>query len=165
MFGMNPGDTSKEPMVFLGDDGTRATSDMLYAGEDLLNILPVNYITALAALPVIEALLPGGEDCQTNSPGAFGLFGGYPVKITNQKIEMDLPAGVTQEDAIKFNEASIPVIGVDHFDDDGTMHYSDTAKSLMAEAGCDPHLTEPYNALTDTERTGILLDLMNDWKS
>jgi len=165
MFGQNPGDTSKEPMVFLGSDGTRATSDIIYAGEDLINILPVNYVTALAALPVIEALLLDGEECQTNSPGAFGLFGGYPVKIVNHKIEMDLPAGVTEEEAIKFNEASIPVIGVERFDDDGTIHYSDAAKSTMAEAGVDPRLTEPYNALTDSERTGVLLNLMNDFKS
>jgi len=163
MFGMNPGDVSKDPMVFLGDDGTRATSDIIYAGEDLMNILPVNYVTALSALPVIEALLPGGEDCQTNSPGALGKFGGYPVKIVNQKIEFDMPPGVTLEDAITFNEASIPLIGVDRFDDDGTIHYNDTAKSLMADV--DPRLTEPYNALNDSERTTILLDLMNDWKS
>ncbi len=163
MFGMNPGDVSKEPMVFLGDDGTRATSDIIYAGEDLMNILPVNYATALSALPVIEALLPGGEDCQTNSPGVLGMFGGYPVKIVNQKIEFDMPPGVTLEEAIEFNDASIPIIGVDRFDDDGTIHYNDTAKSLMADV--DPRLTEPYNALADSDRTKILLDLMNDWKS
>jgi hypothetical protein len=165
IFGLNPGDVSKEPMVFLGDDGTRATSDVIYAGEDLMNVLPMNYATAVATLPVIEALLPGGEDCQTNSPGPFGLFGGYPVKISNQKVEMDLPAGVTQEEAIKFNEAGITAIGIERFDDDGTIHYSEATKSIMAEAGCDPRLTEPYNPLTDTDRTKILLDLMNDFKS
>jgi hypothetical protein len=162
MFGMNPGDVSKEPMVFLGNDGTRATSDILYAGEDLLNILPVNYATALAGLPVIEALLPGGKDCQTNSPGPLGLFGGYPVKIVNQKIEMDLPSEVTLEEAIAFNESGMPGIGVERFDDDGTIHYTDAAKAAMADV--DPRLTEPYNALTDRERTTILLDQMNSWK-
>ena len=163
IYGMNPGDVSKEPMVFLGDDGTRATSDMIYAGEDLLNALPMNYATALSALPVIEAFLPGGTDCQTNSPGALGMFGGYPVNIVNGKIEMDLPASVTLEEAIAFNESSMPVTGIERFDADGTIHYNDTAKELMADI--EPRLTEPYNALTDTKRTGILLDFMNDWKS
>jgi hypothetical protein len=86
MFGVNPGDKSKEPMVFLGDDGTRATSDIIYMGEDLFNVLPVNYATNLSGLPIIEALLPDGADCQTSPPGPFGLFGGYPVKIVNQKM-------------------------------------------------------------------------------
>jgi hypothetical protein len=163
MFGMNPNDPSQVPLVYLGDDGTKATEDDLYAGEDLMNILPVNYATALAGLPVIEALLPGGADCQTNSPGALGQFGGYPVKVVDQKIEMDLPSEVSLDQAIEINEASIPIIGVERFDDDGTIHYNDTAKGLMADI--EPRLTEPYNALTDTTRTGMLLDLMNDWKS
>jgi len=162
MFGMEPSDAGQIPLVYLGNDGTTASNDILYAGEDLGNILPVNYATALAGLPVIEALLPGGSDCQTNSPGALGEFGGYPIKIANQQIEMDLPAQISLEKAIEINEGSIPIIGVDRFDDDGTIHYNDTAKSLMAEV--DPRLTEPYNALTDTERTGILLDQMNSWK-
>lgn len=164
IYGLNPGDRSKEPLVYLGNDGTRATSDMIYAGEDLLNALPMNYATALASIPVIEALLPGGKDCQTNSPGPFGLFGGYPVNIVNQKISFDLPTDVTQEDAIKFNEASMPVTGIERFDDDGTLHYSESAKKIMIEAGVDPGITEPYNPLTDTERTKMILDLMNSFK-
>jgi len=162
MFGVNPGDRSKEPMVFLGDDGTRATSDVIYMGEDLFNVLPVNYATNLSALPVIEALLPGGEDCQTTMPGPFGMFGGYPVKIAKQKMEMDLPSSVTLEEAIAFNEATMPGTGIERFDDDGTVHYNDTAISAMADV--DPRLTEPYNPLTDTDRTKILLDEMNSWK-
>ena len=163
VYGLNPNDVNQEPMVFLGDDGTRATSDMIYAGEDLLNALPMNYATALSALPVIEAFLPGGTDCQTNSPGALGLFGGYPINIINGKIEMDLPSQVSLEEAIAFNESSMPVTGIERFDADGTIHYNENAKMLMADI--DPRLTEPYNALTDTTRTGMLLDLMNDWKS
>jgi hypothetical protein len=123
----------------------------------------MNYATALSALPVIEAFLPDGTDCHTNSPGALGMFGGYPVNIVNGKIEMDLPASVTLEEAITFNESSMPVTGIERYDADGTIHYNDTAKALMADV--EPRLTEPYNALTDTDRTGILLDLMNDWKS
>jgi hypothetical protein len=57
----------------------------------------------------------------------------------------------------------MPVTGIERFDADGTIHYNDNAKSLMADI--DPRLTEPYNAMTDTTRTGMLLELMNDWKS
>jgi hypothetical protein len=85
------------------------------------------------------------------------------VNIVNGKIEMDLPASVTLEEAIAFNESSMPITGIERFDDDGTIHYNDTCKGLMADI--EPRLTEPYNALTDTDRTKILLDLMNDWKS
>jgi hypothetical protein len=57
----------------------------------------------------------------------------------------------------------MPVTGIERFDADGTIHYTDTAKALMADI--EPGLTEPYNALTDTTRTGMLLDFMNSWKS
>ena len=164
IYGLNPGDRNKEPLVFLGDDGTRATTEQIYAGEDLLNVLPMNYATALSAIPVLEALLPGGGDLQTNSPGVLGLFGGYPINVVDQKVDFDMPPGYTLDEAIEFNNASIPVIGVEQWDDDGTLHYSAEAKSLMLEAGCDPRLTEPYNELTDPDRTKILLDLMNDWR-
>jgi hypothetical protein len=119
IFNINPNDKSQDPMVFLGDDGTRATSDILYMGEDLFNVLPMNYATNLSSLPVIEALLPEGEDCQTSMPGAFGQFGGFPVKIVNQKIELDLPSSVTLDEAIAFNNATMPGTGIERFDDDG----------------------------------------------
>lgn len=162
IFGVDPGDKSKDPMVFLGDDGTRATNDIMYMGEDLFNVLPMNYATNLSSLLVIEALLPGGPECRTSSPGAFGLFGGYPVKIVDQKMELDLPAEVTLEEAIEFNKATMPDTGIDRIDDDGTVYYSQKAIDLMADV--EPRLTEPYNALTDTTRTKLVLDLMNNFK-
>jgi hypothetical protein len=43
------------------------------------------------------------------------LFGGYPINIIDGKIEMDLPAGVTLEEAIAFNESSMPVTGIERW--------------------------------------------------
>jgi hypothetical protein len=163
MFGQNPGDVKKEPLVFLGEEGTRAGGDAVYAGEDLANsITNPNMPTALSAMPVIEALLPGGADTYTSMPGPLGMLGGYPVKISNQKIELDLPPSITLEEAVKFNQLSNPIIGVERIDTDGTVYYTEAAQRTMADL--EPRLTEPYNALTDGDRTKILLDLMNSFK-
>lgn len=163
IYGVNPGDRNEEPWIFLGDDGTRADTEVIYMGEDLFNALPMNYATMLSSLPTIESLLPDGPECRTSVPGAFGLFGGFPVKIANGKMEVDLPPGVTEEEAIAFTESGMPGTGIERYDDDGTIHYTEKAIRLMADV--DPRLTEPYNAFTDTERTKIVLDLMNDFKS
>ncbi len=46
--------------------------------------------------------------------------------------------------------------GIERFGDDGTVYYTDAAIKAMADV--EPRLTEPYNPLTDTDRTKILLD-------
>jgi hypothetical protein len=158
LFGQKPADVNDEPLVYLGEESERA-GDVVYTGANLETCPNPNMTTAMGALPVVEALLPGADDCYTSMPGPLAMRGGYPVRIRNQKIELDLPNGVTVADAEHFNMKSMAIDGIESVDADGTVHYTEKAKAAMA--GLEPRLTEPYNPLTDKDRTSILLELVD----
>jgi hypothetical protein len=63
----------------------------------------LNQVTGLTAARAIEALLTGA-DYRTSVPGPAGLPGGYPVRIADHGVTLDLPAGLTVADAIARNQ-------------------------------------------------------------
>ncbi len=161
LFGEQPANPADEPWVFLDDQADR-TRDILYVGKNLLHCPNPNITTALASMPVLEALLPGAKDCLTSMPGPLGMLGGYPVKISNQKVVLDLPAHINLSDALGMNVSSMAIDGIESVDNDGTIHYTQKAKDAMASI--EPRLTESYNPITDQARTKILLDLVDSIK-
>jgi len=161
LFGEQPANLADEPWVFLDDQADR-TRDILYVGKNLLHCPNPNITTALASMPVLEALLPGAKDCLTSMPGPLGMLGGYPVKISNQKVVLDLPAHINLSDALGMNVNSMAIDGIESVDNDGTIHYTQKAKDAMASI--EPRLTESYNPITDQARTKILLDLVDSIK-
>jgi hypothetical protein len=48
--------------------------------------------------------LISGKTHVGRAAGPFGCPGGYPIKIENGEIALNLPAGVTPEEAIAFNK-------------------------------------------------------------
>ncbi len=157
LFGEQPQHKVDEPWVFLGEDAQRA-EDILYVGKNLLHCPNPNTTTALASMPVLEALLPGAKECFTSMPGPLGMLGGYPVKISEQQVELDLPKNINLSDALGMNTKSMAIDGIERVDD-GTIYYTQKAKDAMANI--EPRLTEPYNPITDQERTSILLELVD----
>ena len=63
---------------------------------------PVIDISGATGVPLILALSQG-HDWSGHLPGPNGLPGGYPVRLKNSKIELDLPDGLNQDDAIEWN--------------------------------------------------------------
>jgi hypothetical protein len=157
-FGRRPEDPRDEPLVFLGESGSR-NGDFTYAGTSLESCPNPNMPTSAASIPVIEALLPGADDCESSMAGPCGLLGGYPVKIADQEVTLDLPVDVSQQDAEVFNANAMRKDGVERVDGDGTIHYTGAAKQAMSDIA--PALTEPYNPLYDRERTNTILELMD----
>ena len=76
-----------------------------------------------------------------STPAPGGLPGGYPVWIANGAVTLDLPPGLTEQDAIAFNESMARWDGIDRIDADGTVHF--TAASRDAVAGLGHGLGEP----------------------
>ncbi len=62
------------------------------------------WVTSSSAVSVLEGLISDEGYIQTHAPGVNGLVGGYPVKITNGKVELDLPEHMTLSDAKAINE-------------------------------------------------------------
>jgi hypothetical protein len=135
-----PADPAERCRVYLGEDGHRDDS-LAYRAPALTPGPRYNAVTAAAALPVLAALLPGSPDLRWSAPAPGGRPGGYPVLITGGAVTLDLPPGLTEPDAIAFNQARARADGIEKIDDDGTVHF--TAASREAVAGVSPALAEP----------------------
>ena len=140
MRGREPADPRQRCRVYLGEDGQR--DDTLgYRAPGLAPGLRHNAVTAAAAIPVLEALLPGSAPLRWSTPAPGGLPGGYPVLIANGAVTLDLPPGLARQDAIAFNDSMARGDGIERIDDDGTVHF--TAACRDAVAGLGGGLAEP----------------------
>ena len=153
-----PVDPGKRCRVYLGEGGQRDDS-VAYQGPALAPGLRYNAVTAAAAIPVLEALLPGSASLRWSTPAPAGLDGGYPVLIANGAVTLDLPPGLSQGDALAFNQQMAHHDGIDHVDEDGTVHF--TAASRRAVASFDAGLAEPL-AIDDLEARAAMLDAALD---
>lgn len=135
--------------VYLGEEGTRA-DEWAYQGTPLESGVHLNELTCASSLPVIAALLPGGPSTRSSCPGVKGLPGGYPIRIDNGRIEFDLPAHVTLQEAVAFNASLSRDDGIASVEPDGTVIYTDRAREIMASI--DPILAEPLNPIRAIER-------------
>ena len=126
-----PADTAARPRVWVGEQGRRA-DDLAYRTPPLAPSLRHNYVTAAAALPVLQALLPGAEPLRWSTPAPGGLPGGYPVRIDGGSIELYLPPGLTRAEAIAFNEQMTRADGVERVDHDGTVYFTAACREAVA---------------------------------
>jgi hypothetical protein len=153
-----PADPGERCWVYLGEGGQRDDA-IAYQGPALAPGLRYNAVTAAAAIPVLEALLPGSAPLRWSTPAPAGLAGGYPVLIANGAVTLDLPPGLGQEDALAFNQRMAHDDGIDHVDEDGTVHF--TAASRRAVASFGAGLAEPL-AIDDLEARAAMLDAALD---
>jgi hypothetical protein len=63
----------------------------------------LNAVTGLTAADVLSRLAAGGA-VRTHLPGPLGLPGGYPVRVADGRIDLDLPDGMTAGQAIEWNQ-------------------------------------------------------------
>ena len=69
----------------------------------------------------------------THSPSPNGLPGGYPILLSNQGAELALPEGITEEEAIKINEVSSKMDGIERIEDDGTVVFAGYAHEILRD--------------------------------
>lgn len=65
---------------------------------------PVIDISGATGVPVIQALVQG-HAWSGHLPGPQGLPGGYPVRVREKNIVLDLPAGLGLDDAVAWNRS------------------------------------------------------------
>jgi len=102
-------------------------SDSLYrAGPaDKSGLLADPYIAA-SAVRNIKAILNDTNEF-AHSPGPNGLPGGYPIRISATGIKIELPEGITLEQAVRINLDSLKYDGVAEIKEDGTVVLTDEA--------------------------------------
>jgi hypothetical protein len=149
-----PADADDRCRVYRGEDGTR-DDGLAYRGPALAMGMRLNTITAAAALPVLEALLPDAPPLRWSTPAPGGRHGGYPVRIAGSRVELDLPPGVSEDDAIAYNARVGRGDGIERIDEDGTVHFTEGCR--VAVADLEPELAAPL-AIGDVPARAALLD-------
>jgi hypothetical protein len=135
-----PADPADRPRVYLGEQGERADA-LAYAAPPIAPGLRYNEVTAAAALPVLLALLPGAAPLRWSTPAPAGLPGGYPVRIVEGLVSVDLPPEVELGESAAYCARIGRSDGVERVDPDGTVHFTEEARSAIAEVA--PDLGEP----------------------
>jgi hypothetical protein len=135
-----PDDPAARVRVYLGEEGERA-DELAYQGYPLEPSIKMNFLTCAAALPVLKALVPGAAPLRYSTPSPGGLPGGFPVRIADAKVELDLPPGVDLDEAVDFVSGFARGDGVEAIEADGTVVFTEEARRAVAEL--DPGLTEP----------------------
>ncbi|MFM9616239.1 hypothetical protein ACKI18_47855, partial [Streptomyces niveiscabiei] len=63
---------------------------------------PVIEISGASGVPMLLAMA-AGRSWRGHVPGPNGLPGGYPVRLVGRALELELPVGLTQAEAIAWN--------------------------------------------------------------
>ncbi|CAH1663890.1 conserved hypothetical protein [Hyphomicrobiales bacterium] len=90
----------RAPRVWL--DGREAADVYARFADIQLTPEPVIEISGASGVPMLLAMATGRE-WRGHVPGPNGLPGGYPVRLTGGKLELDLPAKLGLEEAIAWN--------------------------------------------------------------
>jgi hypothetical protein len=80
-------------------------------------------VTATATGVVVEALL-SDTPRRVHVPAPGGRPGGYPALVSAAGIELDLPAGIPESEAIAINATAARWDGIERIDADGTVTFT-----------------------------------------
>ncbi|MCA1612737.1 MAG: hypothetical protein LC800_01020 [Acidobacteria bacterium] len=152
-----PEEEKTRPRVYLGEQGERA-DELAYAGPPLRSDPNLNALSAASALPVIRALLPGSAPLHTSAPGPHGLPGGYPVRIADGQVRLDLPRALSLEEALDFQRRSARLDGVETITEDGTLFFTEAAQEFLRRLH--PALAEPLPPSEALNRFHLLRSIL-----
>ena len=150
---LRPEEAFARPQVYICERGLPA-HDLAYAGSPLRSDPGLNAMPAATALPIFRALLRSNAPCRVSVPGPLGLPGGYPVVIEGARLRLDLPDGIGFDAAVNFNRRSARFDGIEEVTEDGTVVYTEAAKSAVKRVA--PALCEPLNPQEAEERFAYL---------
>lgn len=93
---------------------------------------PVIDVSGASGVPLFRALVLG-QAWTGHAPGPNGLPGGYPVRLADGRLELDLPAGLGADDAVAWNEAFEAANGV-VVGRDGRVRYTGRVEAALRAA-------------------------------
>lgn len=137
-------------------DGKRCENvSGLLAGQRTSGGLEVNKAIGCTAAVLLRDIIDG-RDVETHVPGPFGLPGGYPVQVAGARIELNLPADISECDAIAWNEKIALVDGVKVFSN-GDVEFGEEAKLAFRQYL--PQLSDGFCASEIDKVTQSMLEL------
>lgn len=116
--------------AWIGDDEIANVDDM--TRDIRLPYRDLNLISAASSVPVLLALAGEGRR-RGHVPGPSGRPGGYPVQVDASGVTLDLPKGITEPEAIRWNKQFEDKDGVSV--EGGRIVYSERARKLLQPYG------------------------------
>jgi hypothetical protein len=117
--------------------------------------LEVNKVIGCTGAVLLRDIL-GGREVETHVPGPFGLPGGYPVRIAGTRMELNLPADLSEEKAIAWNEKIAVADGV-KIHSHGYVEFGESAKHALKQYL--PHIADGFHADEINKITRSMLEL------
>jgi hypothetical protein len=94
----------------------------------------LNWVTGATVVPLLYTLLDRDLIYFGHAPGPEGLPGGYPVKIIDGNISLNLPSHITTKEASDWNRLTLINDGVS-LDVQGVIQYSETVHEAFNKQG------------------------------
>ena len=111
------------------DDAFARFADVKLAPE------PVIDVSGASGVPLFRAIALG-RAWTGHAPGPNGLPGGYPVRLADGRLELDLPPGLDAQAAIAWNQAFEAANGV-VIGPDGAVRYTGRVEAALREVSPD----------------------------
>lgn len=87
-------------------------------------------LTASSAVRVLHGMATD-SGVLAHAPAPGGLPGGYPVRVHRDGATLDLPEGLTAQEAVRLNEVCQQADGIARIDEDGTVHFTEREMAVM----------------------------------
>jgi len=90
-------------------------------------------MVASSAVQKIMAIYNDTEESSSCIAGLAGMMGGYPGRLSQKGLELELPEEITLEDASKINWENSKLEGIEDIKDDGTVVFTDKNCQIMKD--------------------------------
>jgi hypothetical protein len=146
-----PEDGQDEAIAWLGAERLDNVGSRLHP----LRSLPrqsLNAVSGEAAGTLLRATL-AGDEVAMSVPGPLGLPGGYPVRVSGGRVDLDLPPDMSTQDAVAYNRRFSREEGVD-IDESGQVSFVGAAARVLSRVA--PDVAEGFHA-ADVEQAATRL--------
>src|SRR5215467_7352874 len=127
----------------------------LLASQRTSKGLEVNKVIGCTAAVLLRDIVDG-RDVETHVPGPFGLPGGYPVHMVGTRMELNLPADLSECEAIAWNERIAVADGVKILSN-GNVEFAEETKLAFRQYL--PGISDGFHARQIDEVTQAMLEL------
>ncbi len=92
-----------------------------------------HYLIASSAIQKIMAIYNDTREYSSCTAGPAGMMGGYPGRLSQKGFEIELPEGITLDEAVIINWENSKLEGIEEIKDDGTVVFTERNYQLMKE--------------------------------
>lgn len=137
-------------------DGQRCENvTSLLEGQRASSGLEVNKAIGSTAAVFLRDVVDG-RAVETHAPGPFGLPGGYPVRVAGARMQLNLPAEVSESEAIAWNERIALADGV-RVQSNGNVEFGEQTKLALNQYL--PRIADGFHASEIEKVTQSMLEL------